>query len=40
MNKGGATAADVKALIQEVQRQVKDKFGVTLETEVKFLGEF
>mgnify|MGYP000039090400 CR=1 FL=1 len=40
VNKGGATAADVKALIQEVQRQVKDKFGVTLETEVKFLGEF
>lgn len=40
VNKGDATAADVKALIQEVQRQVKEKFGVTLETEVKFLGEF
>lgn len=40
VNKGGATAEDVTALIREVQRSVKEKFGVELETEVRFLGEF
>ena len=40
VNKGDATAEDVVTLIREVQRQVKDRFGVELETEVKFLGEF
>lgn len=40
VNKGEATAADVKELIREVQKRVKEKFGVTLETEVRFLGEF
>ena len=40
VNKGGATAEDVTALIREVQRRVKEKFGVELETEVRVLGEF
>lgn len=40
VNKGKATAADVAEVIQEVQERVKKKFGVTLETEVVFLGEF
>ena len=40
VNKGDATAEDVVTLIREVQRQVKDRFGVELETEVKVLGEF
>ena len=40
VNKGGATAEDVTALIREVQRRVKEKFGVELEIEVRFLGEF
>lgn len=40
VNKGGATAEDVTALIREVQRRVKEKFGIELETEVRFLGEF
>ena len=40
VNKGGATAEDVTVLIREVQRRVKEKFGVELETEVRFLGEF
>ena len=40
VNKGGATAEDVTALIREVQRRVKEKFGVELETEVRFLGEY
>lgn len=40
VNTGGATASDVLALIREVQKQVREKFGVELETEVKFLGEF
>nr|WP_317361657.1 UDP-N-acetylmuramate dehydrogenase [uncultured Blautia sp.] len=39
VNKGGATAEDVTALIREVQRRVKETFGVELETEVRFLGE-
>lgn len=40
VNKGGATATDVITLIREVQRRVKEKFGVDMETEVRFLGEF
>lgn len=40
VNTGKATANDVLALIREVQKRVLDKFGVELETEVKFLGEF
>lgn len=38
INAGGATAADVRAVIAEVQRQVKEKFHVDLETEVIYLG--
>lgn len=40
INAGGATAADVRALIQDVQNTVYEKFGVMLETEVRFLGDF
>lgn len=40
INAGNATAADVAEVIQEVQERVKDKFGVTLEKEVIFLGDF
>lgn len=40
VNKGNATAKDVTDLMNEVQRRVKEQFGVELEPEVKFLGEF
>lgn len=40
VNKGDATAADVLGLIREVQKRVQEQFGVALEPEVKFLGEF
>lgn len=40
INRGGATAADVDALMREVQRRVYEKFQVELEPEVKRLGEF
>ena len=40
INAGGATAADVRALIQDVQNTVYEKFGVMLEPEVRFLGDF
>ncbi len=40
INTGRATAADIVEVIQEVQERVKDKFGVTLEREVIFLGDF
>jgi len=40
VNTGRASAADVAAVIREVQERVKDKFGVNLETEVIFLGDF
>lgn len=40
INAGGATAADVRALIQDVQNKVYEKFGVMLEPEVRFLGDF
>lgn len=40
VNRGEATAAQVCGLMNEVIRRVKDQFGVTLEPEVKMLGEF
>lgn len=40
INTGKAAAADVAEVIQEVQERVKDKFGVSLEREVIYLGEF
>ena len=40
VNTGDATAADVRGLISEVSKRVKEQFGVTLEPEVKMLGEF
>lgn len=39
INTGGATAEDVRTLIQTVQKQVKEQFHVRLETEVVFLGD-
>ena len=38
INKGGATAADVRAVIAHVQDEVERQFGVRLETEVLFVG--
>ncbi len=40
INAGGATAADVMKLMQDVSDKVKDQFGVALEPEVKRIGEF
>ena len=39
INTGGATAADILGLIRIVQREVEERFGVCLETEVRILGE-
>lgn len=39
VNTGGASARDIETLIKAVQRQVKDKFGVELQTEVRIVGE-
>jgi len=38
VNTGGASAADVRALIDRVQLAVEDRFGVRLEPEVKIIG--
>lgn len=40
INKDNATAADVCRLMKDVQDKVREQFGVTLEPEVKFLGDF
>lgn len=40
INTGGATAKDVKELMDHVIRTVKENYNITLEPEVKFLGEF
>ncbi len=40
VNMGNATAADVRDVICEVQSRVKECFGVELEPEVVFLGDF
>ena len=38
VNTGGATAADVRGLIEQVQRRVNSEFGALLEPEVKIIG--
>ena len=40
INAGGATAADVMQLMQDVSDKVQAQFGVALEPEVKRIGEF
>ena len=40
INRGGATAADIRAVIEEVQRAVFENAGVRLEREVIYLGDF
>lgn len=40
VNAGGATAGDVLKLMHKVSALVMEKFGVGLEPEIKFLGEF
>lgn len=40
VNAGGATARDVRGLIEHVQDTVREQFGVELEPEVKMIGEF
>jgi UDP-N-acetylmuramate dehydrogenase len=38
VNTGGATAADVRGLIEQVQQRVESEFGALLEPEVKIIG--
>lgn len=40
INRGYATAADIREVIEEVQERVKEKFHVLLEPEIIFLGDF
>ena len=40
VNKGNATAADVRRLIGSVRRIVFEKYGVMLEPEIRMIGEF
>lgn len=40
INKQGARGADIAALAKEVRRQVREKFGVELYPEVRFIGRF
>ncbi len=37
VNRGGATAADVRALVEHIQARVLDAYGVKLECEIRFL---
>jgi UDP-N-acetylmuramate dehydrogenase len=40
VNRGGATAAEVRRLVERVQAAVRDRCGVDLETEVEMVGTF
>lgn len=40
INRGNATACEVLSLIYIIKERVYDKFGVKLQTEIDFLGEF
>jgi UDP-N-acetylmuramate dehydrogenase len=39
VNTGGARAADIEALIEHVQRTVRERTGIALEPEVRIIGE-
>ena len=38
VNTGGATAADVAAVIKRIYEEVREVYGIELQPEVKFLG--
>jgi UDP-N-acetylmuramate dehydrogenase len=40
LNSGGATAADIRELILLIQSTVEGKFGVRLQEEIRYIGEF
>lgn len=40
INRGDATARDVRTLIAEIQARVEERFGAHLEPEIGFVGEF
>ena len=40
VNAGGASAADIRALIDLCRTRVRERFGVTLEEEIVYLGDF
>ncbi len=40
INEGGATAIDVRRLIERIQTEVRRRFNVELETEVELVGKF
>ena len=37
INKDNATSKDVKALMEEVKGRVFDRFGITLESEIRYM---
>jgi UDP-N-acetylmuramate dehydrogenase len=39
-NMGGATAEDIRALINLAQDRIRERFGIEMEREVAFVGEF
>jgi UDP-N-acetylmuramate dehydrogenase len=38
VNDGGATAADIRRLIERCRREVRERFGVELRDEIVYLG--
>lgn len=40
VNRGGATATDIRRLTEEVKRRVRERFGVALEEEVLYVGDW
>ncbi len=40
VNLGGATSNDIKELVREIQNKVKEKYSISLEREIEYLGEY
>jgi UDP-N-acetylmuramate dehydrogenase len=40
VNRGGASAADIRALMDMARERVQHQFGITLEPEIRMMGEF
>ena len=40
INKNGAKSSEIRSLIEEMREQVRQKFGITLEEEVEYIGQW
>ena len=40
LNKNGAKGAEIRSLIEEIRDKVNEKFGIVLEEEIEYIGQW